>query len=48
MPTRIPPTEIKDVPPEKVGTKVRQVVQTGATKIQCTKQDDGKWTIRAS
>ncbi len=48
MPKRTAPTEIKDVPPEKVGTKVGQVVRTGATKIECTKQDDGKWTIRAS
>jgi hypothetical protein len=48
MPEPNQPTEIKDVPTEKVGTKVQQVVQTGATKIECTKQDDGKWTIRAS
>jgi hypothetical protein len=48
MPKRTPSTEVKDVPPEKVGTKVRQLVQTGASKIECTKQDDGKWTIRAS
>ncbi len=47
MPKRSPATEIKDVPPEKVGTKVRQVVQTGATRIECIKQDDGNWTIRA-
>ncbi len=48
MPKGTAPTEVKDVPPEKVGTKVGQVVQTGATKIECTKQNDGKWTIRAS
>ncbi len=39
-------TEIKDVPPEKVGTNVQQAVQAGGTKIECTKQDNGKWTIR--
>jgi hypothetical protein len=42
------PTVIKDVPADKVGTNVQQAVQTGATQIECTKQDNGKWTIRAS
>ncbi len=41
-------TVIKDVPPQKVGTKVQQVIKTGATKVECTQQDDGKWTIRAT
>lgn len=41
-------TEIKDVPPKKVGVKVQQVVDTGGTAIECTKQENGNWTIRAS
>jgi hypothetical protein len=42
------PTELKDVPANMVGTKVQQAINTGATKIECVRQDDGKWTIRAS
>ena len=42
------PTEITDVPAEKVGENVQQLVTTGASIIACTKQSDGNWTIRAS
>jgi len=42
------PTELKDVPPSQVGNKVHQLVNTGATSIKCTKQNDGNWTVRAS
>ncbi len=42
------PTEIKDLPRKDVGVKVQQCIQTGAAKIECIKQDNGKWTIRAS
>lgn len=42
------PTELKDVPANIVGTKVQQAINTGATKIECVKQNDSKWTIRES
>lgn len=42
-------SELKDVPAESVGTKVQQVVRTpGVTQVECIKQSDGNWTIRAS
>jgi hypothetical protein len=48
MPQSPEPTELKDIPAAAVGSTVQQLVLTGATKIECTKQDNGKWTIRAS
>jgi hypothetical protein len=41
------PTEIKDLPPDKVTENVDQLIQTGAEEINCIKQSNGKWTIRA-
>jgi hypothetical protein len=41
-------TELKDVPKGIVGTKVQQVIDAGAVKVECVQQSDGKWTIRAS
>jgi hypothetical protein len=48
MPDANEVTEIKDVPAKKVGTNVQQVIQTGAIKIVCTRQENGKWTIRVT
>ncbi len=42
------PTEVTDIPAEDVGTLVKQLINTQAKKIECVKQDDGNWTIRAS
>jgi hypothetical protein len=42
------PTELKNVPPEKVARKVGQLIRSGATTIRCVKQNNGNWTIRAS
>ena len=44
------PTELKDVAKGIVGTKVQQVIDAdaGTVKVECVKQSDGKWTIRAS
>jgi hypothetical protein len=42
------PTELKDVPNGIVGTKVQQVIGAGAVKVECVRQLDGNWTIRAS
>lgn len=41
------PTELKDVPAANVGGTVQQLIATGARKIECTDQGNGKWTIRA-
>ena len=41
------PTKLKDVPPTQVGTTVQPLVGL-TTKITCTKQSDGNWTIEAS
>ncbi len=42
------PTVVKDIPADKVGENVQQLVDSGASKITCTKQSDGNWTIAAS
>ena len=40
-------TELEGISEAEVGEKVQQLVETGAKKIECIKQN-GKWTIRAS
>jgi len=42
-------TELKNEDSNNVGNKVQQVINAaaGAKKIECTQQDNGKWTIRA-
>lgn len=42
------PTEIRNLPVEKVAENVDQLIVVGAKDIRCIKQDDGDWTIRAS
>jgi hypothetical protein len=42
------PTELRDIPAANVGPTVQQLVDSGASKIECTDQGNGKWTIRAS
>jgi hypothetical protein len=42
------PTELTNVSPNDVGEEVQEVINTGATKVECVQQGDGKWTIRAS
>jgi hypothetical protein len=41
-------TEVQGVPENRVGSEVQALVFAGATKIECEKQPDGNWTIRAS
>lgn len=41
-------TEVTGVPENQVGTEIQTVIDSGATRIQCEKQPDGSWTIRAS
>ena len=41
------PSKLEDVPPARVGPTV-QLLVTLASKIKCTKQSDGNWTIEAS
>lgn len=41
------PTEVHDIPPGRVQAMVQQLVDSGATRIECQRQDDGLWTIRA-
>ena len=41
-------TEVRGIPESQVPTEVQQLIFVGATKIQCEKQADGRWTIRAS
>ena len=41
-------TEIEGISEAEVGEKVQQLVETEAEKIECIKQTDGTWTIRAS
>jgi hypothetical protein len=41
-------TEVKGISENRVGTEVQQLVFAGATKVECEKQPDGRWTIRAS
>jgi hypothetical protein len=36
------------VPSTSVSTKVQILIEGDYTKIECVKQDDGKWTIKAS
>lgn len=33
---------------DRVGSEVQQLIHAGATKVECEKQPDGSWTIRAS
>ena len=42
-------TELKNEDSENVGKKVQQVIDAGAgvKRIECTQQENGKWTIRA-
>jgi len=42
-------TELKNEDSENVGKKVQQVIDAGAgvKRIECTRQENGKWTIRA-
>lgn len=42
------PTRVPGLPDDRVGAEVQQLIDTGATKIECEKQADGSWTIRAS
>lgn len=42
------PEEIRDVPPEDVPNVVKGFILSGAKKIIATKQEDGKWTVKAS
>lgn len=39
--------EEQDVPEELVGTQVQALVYSGITQVECSKQPDGKWTIRS-
>jgi hypothetical protein len=41
-------TIVTDIPPDKVGENVQQLIDSGAIKIVCTRQADGNWTIDAS
>ncbi len=41
-------TEVPNVPQGQVGAEVQALVDSGATQVECTKQPDGNWTIRAS
>ena len=41
-------TEVNGIPEGRVGEEVQQLVDGGATKIECEKEDTGNtWTIRA-
>jgi hypothetical protein len=40
-------TELKNVPRDRVGFEVQQAIYAGAVKVECEKQSNGKWTIRA-
>lgn len=40
-------SEVKNVPRDRVGFQVQQAIYAGATKVECIKQDNGKWTVRA-
>lgn len=41
-------TEVNGVPEDHVGSEVQQLIDAGATQVECEKQPDGSWTIRAS
>ena len=41
-------TEVNGIPESRIGSEVQQVIDAGATKVECEKQSDGTWTIRAS
>ena len=41
-------TEVHGVPEDRVGSEVQGLIFAGATKVECEKQPDGRWTIRAS
>jgi len=41
------PEELTGIPSEKVPDVVKGYIQSDAIKITVTKQNDGKWTIRA-
>ena len=41
-------TEVHGVSENRVGLEVQELIFAGATKVECEKQPDGSWTIRAS
>jgi hypothetical protein len=40
-------TELRNVPRDRVGNEVQQAIYAGATKVECEKQPDDMWTLRA-
>lgn len=42
------PEEISNVPAEDVPNVVKGFILSGAEKITATKQEDAKWTVKAS